>query len=402
MKVKKILLFLFMFIFLFSLASCGEDENKQGYDGRVFDISVAQDESLVAITTKVGINHELVISGSGEAKTYSKKELVPWNAISKNINKVVIEDGIKNIGDYYFYSATLDSYYIPKTVEKIEVNSFNKNAIIYSYSTTPIEENCENKVYYYSETSKLGLDQYWHMVNNIPVIWASYKILFIGNSFTFYPNKDTNPAVCLITKSLLDNLGLDVEVDYVVKGAHTLKKFADANDEKGMIVDQKLRESSDYDFVILQEHSTTPANGYNNFKQGVEALLNKINSTQEDCEVILYATWGFPSALNNSSFKTVPVMEALIRDGYEKCASEFNLRISHVGKAFTYVYENHKDINLYWTDDKHQSYAGAYLSSCVHICTLFNIDVRYATFNGELNAQTASVLRDTAYNIVLK
>jgi hypothetical protein len=95
-------------------------------------------------------------------------------------------------------------------------------------------------------------------------------------------------------------------------------------------------------------------------------------------------------------------MEELIRDGYERCASEFNLRVSHVGKAFTYVYENHKDINLYWTDDKHQSYAGAYLSSCVHICTLFNIDVRYATFNGELDAQTASVLRDTAYNIVLK
>jgi hypothetical protein len=95
-------------------------------------------------------------------------------------------------------------------------------------------------------------------------------------------------------------------------------------------------------------------------------------------------------------------MEALIREGYEKCADEFKLPISYVGKAFTYVYDNHKNINLYWSDDKHQSYAGAYLSACVHISTLFGVDVRNATFNGELDQETATTLKNVAYNTVFK
>ena len=401
--MKKILLIVLVLLFSIVFTSCKDKEqDNKGYDGRVFDISLNNDQSLVAKITKVGINYELVITGRGEAKTYSKKELVPWNAISKNIIKVVIEEGITSIGDYYFSSCTLNSYIVPSTVKKINVNSFNSNATIYSYSTLPIEENCPNTVYYYSETSKNGSSQYWHMVNGNPVIWQTLKVLFIGNSFTYYPYKDANPAVPLIFKSLADNLGLDVEIDFVVKGSHNLKKFADANDEQGKIVDQKLKASNDYDFVIIQEQSTTPMNNYNNFKQGVEALLNKVKATQENCQVVLYSTWGYPSGLNTSTLSTISAMEALIREGYEKCADEFKLPISYVGKAFTYVYDNHKNINLYWSDDKHQSYAGAYLSACVHISTLFGVDVRNATFNGELDQETATTLKNVAYNTVFK
>lgn len=401
--MKKILLIVLVLLFSIVFTSCKDKEqDNKGYDGKVFDISLNNDQSLVGKITKVGINYELVISGRGEAKTYSKKELVPWNAISKNIIKVVIEEGITSIGDYYFSSCTLNSYIVPSTVEKINVNSFNSNATIYSYSTLPIEENCPNTVYYYSETSMNGSGQYWHMVNGYPVIWQTLKVLFIGNSFTYYPYKAENPAVPLIFKSLADNLGLDVEIDFVVKGSHNLKKFADANDEQGKIVDQKLKASNDYDYVIIQEQSTTPMNNYNNFKQGVEGILNKVKATQENCQVVLYSTWGYLTGLNTSTLSTISAMEALIREGYEKCADEFKLPISYVGKAFTYVYDNHKNINLYWSDDRHQSYAGAYLSACVHISTLFSVDVRNATFYGELDQETATTLKNVAYNTVFK
>ena len=93
-------------------------------------------------------------------------------------------------------------------------------------------------------------------------------------------------------------------------------------------------------------------------------------------------------------------MEGLIRDAYIRCAQENSLRVSHVGEAFTYVYENHKDINLYWKDDKHQSYAGAYLSACVHLATIFGVDVRSANFTGDLDNKTATTLQEVAYNVV--
>lgn len=388
------------------LAGCNKATSENsGYDGRVFDISVAQDESITASLKKVGSNFEITISGEGEALSYTKKELVPWNAISKKISKVQINEGITNIGNYYFYSSTLDYYYIPSSVLKVEEFSFNASATIYSYSSEEIEFEAANKIYYYSEEAPSEKDKYWHKVGENPIIWDTYKVFFIGNSFTFYPHDNefdtSNPAVANLTKNIATDLGLAVEVDFVVKGAHTLKKFADANDEMGAIVDEKLKANNDYDFVILQEQSTTPVDNYNAFNAGVTGLVKKVNETQQDCEVILYATWGFPSGVvAGSKFSSVSEMEQLIREAYIKCGDENNLRVNHVGEAFTYVYENHKEIALYGSDDKHQSYAGAYLSACVHVASLFNVDIRTSNFNGRLDATTASTLKEAAYNVV--
>lgn len=387
------------------LAGCNKATSENsGYDGRVFDISVAQDESITASLKKVGANFEITISGEGEALTYSKKELVPWNAISKKISKVQINEGITNIGNYYFYSSTLDYYYIPSSVVKVEEFSFNASATIYSYSSEEIEFEGANKVYYYSEEAPSENDKYWHMVGENPVIWDTYKIMFIGNSFTYYPTDVygvDKPGVAMLTKEIGNSLGLGVEIDFVVKGAHTLKKFASETDEMGAIVDEKLKANNDYDYIILQEQSTTPVDNYNAFNAGVAALKEKINKTQTNCEIYLYATWGFPSGVSAGSiFSSVSDMEKLIRDKYIECAQENSLKVSHVGEAFTYVYENHKDINLYWSDDKHQSYAGAYLSACVHLSTIFNVDVRSSTFNGNLSEEVANTLQEVAYNIV--
>lgn len=404
MKLKK--LFGITLASISLLAGCNNSTSQNsGYDGRVFDISIAQDESITASLKKVGSSFEITISGSGEALSFEKKEVVPWNAISKKISKVTIEEGITNIGNYYFYSSTLNYYYIPSSVIKVEEFSFNASATIYSYSNEEIEFEAKNKIYYYSETAPSEKDKYWHKVGENPIIWDTYKVFFIGNSFTFYPHDEeydsTNPAICDLTKKISTDLGLAVEVDFVVKGGHTLKKHADANDEMGAIVDEKLKANNDCDFVILQEQSTTPVDNYNAFNAGVTGLVNKVKATQEDCEVILYATWGFPSGVvAGTKFSSVKDMEQLIREAYIKCGDENNLRVNHVGEAFTYVYENYKNIALYGSDDKHQSYAGAYLSACVHVASLFNVDIRTTNFNGRLDGTTANTLQEVAYNVV--
>lgn len=406
MKRNKLVNVLFALMLSASIVGCGEQETNTGYDGREFDISVAQDNSVKASIKKVGTNFELTISGAGEALSYDKKELVPWNAISKKINKVEIKDGITNIGDYYFYSTTISDYYIPSSVKSVGSNSFNAAAKVYSYSQEKFEFTCENDIYFYSDTKPSVNGEYWHMVGTTPVVWDLYQIMFIGNSFTFFPSdlfSVDNPAVCALTKEIASTVGIDLEIDFVVKGAHTLKKFANEKDEMGSIVDEKLKAASDYDYIVLQEHSTTPVNDYKSFSAGVEGLLNKINLTQTNCETYLYATWGFPSAISETSiFSSVSKMEELLRKAYQQCGEELSLPVTNVGEAFTYVYENHPNISLYGSDDKHQSYAGAFLSSCVHVANMFNVDVREATFNGNLDEATAKVLKETAYKVVFE
>ena len=406
MKTNRLVNVLFALTLSASCFGCGNNQTSTGYDGREFDISVNQDNSVKASIKKVGTNFELTISGSGEALSYERKELVPWNAISKKINKVEINEGIANIGDYYFNSTNISEYFIPSSVKKVEKNSFNPQAKVYSYSLEEIEVKCENDVYFYSDTKPSANGECWHMVGTTPVVWDLYKIMFIGNSFTFYPNdmfSVENPAVCALTKEIAASIGIDLEVDFVVKGAHTLKKFANEKDEMGAIVDGKLKSASDYDYIVLQEQSTAPVNDYKSFSGGVESLLNKINDTQKDCKVYLYATWGYPSAISEGSiFSSVSKMEELIRDAYHKCGEELSLPVSNVGEAFTYVFENYSNINLYISDEKHPSYAGAYLSSCVQVANMFNVDVREVSFNGILDEAMANILKETAYKVVFE
>jgi hypothetical protein len=144
MKVKSLMTFLTSVFATFAVVGCSAKNNQnQTYDGRVFDISVKQDKSLTATSKKVGTNYTLEISGEGEAIDYNKKEAVPWNPIIKKINAVTINDGIENIGDYYFYSLPLEYFVLPESVLYVGDNSFNKNSVIYTFGEQI--NNIENK-----------------------------------------------------------------------------------------------------------------------------------------------------------------------------------------------------------------------------------------------------------------
>ena len=102
---------------------------------------------------------------------------------------------------------------------------------------------------------------------------------------------------------------------------------------------------------------------------------------------------------------TIPQMEQEIRKAYEKAAAELGLSVSHVGKAFSKVYTEYSqkdrpDINLYFTDDKHPSYTGAFLSACVHAAALLGCDPRTSTFYGELDKGVADILKAEANDTV--
>lgn len=127
------------------------------------------------------------------------------------------------------------------------------------------------------------------------------------------------------------------------------------------------------------------------------------------------ATWGFPKQANG---RTIPEMESALREAYASVAKELGVKVSNVGAAFTAVYQNHPEINLYSGDQQHPSYAGAYLSACVHAATLLGIDPGESGFDGyplpdnphpddaiyandvTFDAQTAELLRDAACSTV--
>ena len=228
------------------------------------------------------------------------------------------------------------------------------------------------------------------------------KVLFVGNSFTFYN------AIDDITESLGKSLGMDIECDRVAKSSQKLIDTSKSSDDLGAQFDAALEKP--YTHIVLQEHSTQPLNDYASFLAGVKALKGKIDAKLPNAKVYLYSTWGFAN-LASSRNCTIPEAELSLRQAYEKCGEEAGIPVSYVGKAFSYSYVNCPDINLYFTDDKHPSYAGSYLAASTHLATLFGVDVRESTFIGDpeksmesggvqyVEESKASKLRQIAYQI---
>ena len=387
MKKNRFVYLLSALAIVFSMAGCDKKENSnQSYDGREFDISVNQDKSVIATSTKVANNYELTISGAGQVKDYNKKEDAPWYPLSKKINKVTINEGVENIGDYFFTSLTLEYYLLPVTVDSAGDHSFNKDAVIYTFGGTL--NNIENEVYYYSETKPTGPGNYFYMDDGKPQIWVyvpgKVSFLFIGNSFTYRgvnTNETNPPEVPIDFQKIAANLGIEVEIDAVYKGSHSLTKFADKTDDYGAVVETKLT-TNKYDYVILQEQSTTPINNYNTFLTAVKKLKARVDATQTNCKTILYETWGTPYNVGQDPQTygaTVGAMEAKLRTAYQNAGEESGCQVNYVGKAFTYSYEHYSSINIYADDNRHQNGLGAYLSAACHVRSIFKIKVSNCT-----------------------
>ena len=95
-------------------------------------------------------------------------------------------------------------------------------------------------------------------------------------------------------------------------------------------------------------------------------------------------------------------MEAAIREGYQNAAKATGTTVSPVGEAFTAVYENEPSVNLYASDNHHQSYAGSYLGACVHAAAVLGVDVRETTYTGTLSEEEAALLREYAFDTVFE
>lgn len=384
--------FLICFAALFGAACTGEDEYPQWSVG-----------SLTAAFSDNGrYGYILTVSGEGQMPDYASEKDAPWYGKSGRITQVVIEEGVTYIGANAFRNCAIDSVVLPESVTAVGEKAFPTDADICAYSAVDCADG--SKVYLYSQSRPDAEDMYWRYKNGEATIWQTANVLFIGNSFTYYSD------IPALFEQIAEGAGEMVEAQKITHGSYTLTKYADANDTAadtsdpnnsgcGALVDSTLKSRSDFDAVVLQEQSTRPLTNYSAFEDAAKALKNKIKNTQDDCEVYLYSTWGYEEAAAERN-QTIPELEADIRAAYEKAAEAINAEICPVGAAFSKVYTQYPQINLYYSDAKHPSYAGAFLSACVHAAVILDCDPRTSDFTGELDEDTAQILKTVAYEIV--
>ena len=91
------------------------------------------------------------------------------------------------------------------------------------------------------------------------------KILFIGNSFTYFNDL---PAM---TETLLKNAGISCRAASVTKGGAYLHEYADREHELNRRFEEAYGNES-YDFVVLQDQSFNPAGDKADFMAAVHTL----------------------------------------------------------------------------------------------------------------------------------
>ena len=190
----------------------------------------------------------------------------------------------------------------------------------------------------------------------------SYRVLFIGNSYTYYNRMPETLAHIARAE------GIDWVVESVTKGGWSFAHYINPENEMHAPLKEKLAE--DWDCILLQEQSLRPVDGRDTFLRTAEALCGMIDP--RPAKLIYYVTWGRDDAnpqLQKLEMSRLEMTERL-HDAYAEAARRTNGILSDVGGAFAYTRAHFPHLPLYHTDGSHPSPEGSYLAALIHYHTI--------------------------------
>lgn len=174
------------------------------------------------------------------------------------------------------------------------------------------------------------------------------RILFLGNSFTFF-------------NDLPDMVGqiLGAEIGRNLRGGAYLYQHIDPADELCAVTRRLLTEEK-WDYVVLQDQSQGPITNPEEFHQAVSTLAPMIRAAGG--KPVLYETWAYEEGTDTlvSTGMTFDTMQQGLTEGYLAAARANDALIAPVGQVFlTARHTSH----LYDADHYHPSAAGSRLAA---------------------------------------
>jgi len=221
---------------------------------------------------------------------------------------------------------------------------------------------------------------------------ASTKILFIGNSITYY---NQMPA---IFKSMAEAGGKNTYVFQWVQGGVVLGYFA-LNPIAPEVIyktkwDYVILQDGDYHIIYPEEHQRLA--GY------VNSLKNLILGNNPDTKILFHMLHALKDGLfHDNVYYDYTAFTQKIIEGTTAFAKLVDLKISPVGIAWNDIVVNHPEIELYNPDNMHPTYAGSYLIACVNYSAIFKTSCVGNSFSGNLSADDARTIQTVASETVL-
>jgi len=210
------------------------------------------------------------------------------------------------------------------------------------------------------------------------------KVLFVGNSFTYYNNSLHNHFRRLVSAS-----GHEFEKKprariLTISGGH-LPEHAGGF--------EKMVASEDWDVVVMQGHSLGPISKdtAGPFQQAARDFSAVVRD--HGARPVFFMTWAYTGK---------PEMTADLDAAYTTIGAEVNAQVVPVGLAFATVTRDRPDIQLRIADARHPSLAGTYLAASTFYAALFNESPEGLEYTAGLSAADAGYLQRVAWKTVVE
>ena len=226
------------------------------------------------------------------------------------------------------------------------------------------------------------------------------RILFIGNSYTFY-----NKLPELFADMVKSAGGKAPLVKSHTPGGCTLIKHS--KDPKALT----LIDEGNWDVVVLQGQSQEAAlsevseTTRGDFLAGGKELGKRIREKSPKARIILYQTWARHPDVWKDPGKKAGIgsspneMQQWNHTWYDRLASEMpgGATVAPVGDAWAISYAKNPEMRLHVKDNSHPSFAGSYLAGLVLYRTIYTgKPLSSIRFKGSLTDKDAAALKATA------
>lgn len=173
----------------------------------------------------------------------------------------------------------------------------------------------------------------------------SEKVLFVGNSFTFFWNMPQ------MVEAMAKDQGVDINTSQSTVGGSNFEQHW--KKEKGTKTREML-ENENWNYVVLQDHSMSTIDHPERFSSSAKKLIELIK--QKNAEPLLSMTWAYDSN---------PLMQKTIGSSYLALGKETGTKVVPVGTIFMKAQKARPDLKMYF-DDKHPSSDGSYLIALIY------------------------------------
>ena len=260
------------------------------------------------------------------------------------------------------------------------------------------------------------------------------KVLFIGNSLTFYNDMPQT------LQKMIDEQQLNIKIDQLTLPGSRLTFFATLVQEKnGSYVRAKPNEtpigvkkilSSNWDYVVLQEgggDALLPYLQMFSFEPSVMFLDSVVRSVK--AKTVLYQGFTgnkfptqickekssldmcvlYPEAVTHSLLKAKQTCSNYYNNSteefrdlkleYDKMAKRIHAGLVNIGYEFEAFKKSNKNINLYGPDNGHPSQQGSYLMACLFFKYFTGRSLTNVKYAATLDIKEAATIRKFADSI---